>query len=207
MRRVSFIGGLVTAVLVFLMLIYALIAMIVPNVIDSIESLLQKDRLESYYNTISDWINRTFTGTPVETWFHDNLNDLLTFITDKLREIDLGSFVVDLTSSVYSVVMGVFSFLLGIIAAVYILIFKKGAVLAVEEDRRRVVQTRAREPAVRAGAPHEPYFRRLCDRKAHRRADRRRDYIHLHADREPALCGAGLGARGRDERDPVLPGR
>ena len=47
-RRVSFIGGLVTAVLVFLMLIYALIAMIVPNVIDSIESLLQKDRLESY---------------------------------------------------------------------------------------------------------------------------------------------------------------
>lgn len=124
-RRVSFIGGLVTAVLVFLMLIYALIAMIVPNVIDSIESLLQKDRLESYYNTISDWINRTFTGTPVETWFHDNLNDLLTFITDKLREIDLGSFVVDLTSSVYSVVMGVFSFLLGIIAAVYILVFKK----------------------------------------------------------------------------------
>ena len=104
-RCVSFIGGLVTAVLVFLMLIYALIAMIVPNV--------------------SDWINRTFTGTPVETWFHDNLNDLLTFITDKLREIDLGSFVVDLTSSVYSVVMGVFSFLLGIIAAVYILIFKK----------------------------------------------------------------------------------
>ncbi len=124
-RRVSFIGGLVAAVLVFLMLIYALIAMIVPNVIASVESLLQKDRLESYYNTINGWINRTFTGTPVETWFHDNLNDLLTFITDKLREIDIGSFVVDLTSSVYSVVMGVFNFLLGIIAAVYILIFKK----------------------------------------------------------------------------------
>ncbi len=124
-QRVSFIGGLVAAVLVFLMLIYALIAMIVPNVIASVESLLQKDRLESYYNTINGWINRTFTGTPVETWFHDNLNDLLTFITDKLREIDIGSFVVDLTSSVYSVVMGVFNFLLGIIPAVYILIFKK----------------------------------------------------------------------------------
>ncbi len=125
LHNVSKIGGLVVAVLVLLLSFYALFALIVPNLISSLEELLQPERLQRYYTVISTWVNNVFADTQVEDWFNQNLDGLLQFVVDKLKSIDLGAFVSGLTSSVYSVIIGVFDALVGIIAAVYLLIYKK----------------------------------------------------------------------------------
>ena len=123
--RLSTTVSVVTAVIALLALLYALVALIVPSIINSLEELLQQERLERYGLTITNWINDTFAGTAVEEWFHENLDSLLQLLINELKKIDIASFLGSLTSSVYSVVMGVFNAGIGIIAAVYILIYKK----------------------------------------------------------------------------------
>ena len=117
-------GGLVVSLLVLLLAIYALIALIVPNIISSLEELLQQSKLEGYYARITEWVNEIFAGTRFELWFHDNLDSLLKLIMDWLQKIDLTKLLSGLTSSVYNVVMFVFNMLVGIVAAVYLLLYE-----------------------------------------------------------------------------------
>lgn len=124
-KRLSMTVSLVVAVLVLLLAIYAMIALIVPNLIDSLNELLQKERLDNYYTTISGWFNEWFNGSEIETWFYNNVDELLHYLTDLLKSIDISALVSGLTSSVYSIVMWVFNFFVGVIAAVYILIYKR----------------------------------------------------------------------------------
>ncbi len=124
-HRISMIVSISVAILVLVGLLIALVALIVPNLVSSLEELLQKERLERYGNTITTWIDKTFKGTSIEKWFHDNLDSLLKMLSDTLKRIDIAAFIGSLTSSVYSVVMGVFDILIGVIAAVYVLIYKK----------------------------------------------------------------------------------
>lgn len=124
-NRLSLTVSLVVAVLVLLFALYALVTLIVPNLIDSLEELLQKERLDSYYQTISGWFNDWFNGSELETWFYNNVDELLNHLTDLLKSIDIAAIISGLTSSVYSIVMWVFNFFVGVIAAVYILIYKK----------------------------------------------------------------------------------
>lgn len=118
-------GGLVVSLLALLLAIYALIALIVPNIVSSLEELLQQSKLEGYYARITAWVNEIFADTRFEQWFHDNLDGLLKLIMDWLKNIDLSKLVSGLTSSVYSVVMSVFNMLVGIVAAVYLLLYEK----------------------------------------------------------------------------------
>lgn len=118
-------GGLLVSLLVLAFAVYALIALIVPNIISSLEELLQQSKLEGYYNRINDWVNNVFAGTRFEEWFHDNLDSLLKILTDWLKKIDISKLLTGVTSSVYSVVMFVFNMLVGVVAAVYILLYKK----------------------------------------------------------------------------------
>ena len=118
-------GGLIVSLLVLLLAIYALIALIVPNIVSSLEELLQQSKLEGYYARITAWVNEIFAGTRFEQWFHDNLDSLLKLIIDWLKNIDLPKLLSGLTSSVYSVVMSVFNMLVGIVAAVYLLLYEK----------------------------------------------------------------------------------
>lgn len=123
--RVSLICGLTAAVIIFLVAVYAIVALIVPNLISSLNELLQKEKLESYYQTIEGWFSRLLTGTGVKKWFFENIDKVLQFVLDKLNSIDIASIVADLTSSAINLIVGVFNALLGIIAAIYILIYKK----------------------------------------------------------------------------------
>lgn len=124
-ERVSRVGGLVTSLLVLLLSLYAFFAMIIPSLVSSLQDLLQPDRLEGYYQTVSDWADSTFSDTPVEEWFESSFDSFLHFLTDQLKSINIGALFSGLTSSVFSVVMFVFNALVGIVAAVYLLIYKK----------------------------------------------------------------------------------
>lgn len=124
-QTISTVVSVCIAVLVLCGLLFALVWLIVPNIVSSLEELLQTERLEQYGNTITAWINKTFAGTSVAKWFLDNVDDLLGMVRDWLKSIDIASFIGSLTSSVYSVVIGVFDALIGVVAAVYVLVYKK----------------------------------------------------------------------------------
>lgn len=130
--RFSLTVGIVAASLVFVAAVYALIALIVPSLIDSLKELLSQEKLESYYNAIAGWIDRTFSDTEIEKFLNNNLDELRDTLMQKIKDIDFsslfsdfGSFFSGLTYSVYNVVMFVFNVLLGMVAAVYILIYKR----------------------------------------------------------------------------------
>lgn len=118
-------GGILAALLVFLLCFVALIFMIVPNLIDSIEELLQPSKLEYYYSKVNAWTNNFLEDTEFGVWFQENLDDFWGILLNALKKIDISAIISGLTNSVYSIVMTVFDILVGIIAAVYILVFKK----------------------------------------------------------------------------------
>lgn len=124
-NRLSMTIGLVASVLIFLAGVYALFALIFPNLIASLEELLQPEKLDGYYHTIEQWFTKILSGTKVKEWFLNNVDKILQFIIDKLSSIDIASIVSGLTSSVYSIIMVIVNALIGIIAAIYILIYKK----------------------------------------------------------------------------------
>lgn len=124
-RSLSRLFSIVLSTLLLLLCIYAIIAMIVPSIISSLEDLLQPERLELYYKTVDEWITNTFKGSELEKWFDTDVDSFLQIVVDTLKKIDLGALFSGLTSSVYSVISGVADFLIGIVAAVYILIYKE----------------------------------------------------------------------------------
>ena len=124
-QTISTVVGVCVATLVLLGLLFALVLLIVPSIVNSVEELFQAERLEKYGNTITAWVNRTFTDTAAGKWIRDNLGSLWEMVLNWLKSIDIASFIGSLTSSVYSVVIGVFDALIGVIAAVYILVYKK----------------------------------------------------------------------------------
>ena len=118
-------GGVIASVIVLLLAVYALIALIVPNIVSSLEELLQASKLEGYYNRVNAWVNDVFEGSRFEPTFHKALDSILQFLTNWLKTIDLTKILSGVTSSVYSVVMFVSNILIGVIAAVYILLYQK----------------------------------------------------------------------------------
>ncbi|MGN1307833.1 MAG: AI-2E family transporter [Faecousia sp.] len=118
-------GGVIASLIVLLFAFYALIALIVPNIVSCLEDLLQASKLEGYYNRVNAWVNDVFAGSRFEPWFHKLLDGVLQFLTDWLKTIDLSKLLSGVTSSVYSVVMFVSNMLIGVVAAVYILLYQK----------------------------------------------------------------------------------
>lgn len=122
--RISRTCGIVVAVIVLILGIYALVALIVPNLITSLEELLRPEKLQGYYDVITKWLQGLVDGTEIEAWFDKNLENVLQYCINWLRGIDISAFISGFTSSVYSVVLALLNFLIGIIAGVYILIYK-----------------------------------------------------------------------------------
>ncbi len=117
--------GVLIALIVLLLAIYALVALLVPNIVSSLEVLLSEEKLQSYYNTITGWVNDIFPGTDVEQWFKDNLDKIFTTVQRLLTNVNIGAVLSDVFSAGVSVVSTLFSLMIGIVAAVYILIYKE----------------------------------------------------------------------------------
>ena len=117
--------GVIVSLIVLLLAIYALIALLVPNIISSLEVLLSEEKLQSYYATITKWVNSVFPGTDIEQWFRDNLDKVVKTVQNVLSDINIGAVLSDIFSAGVSVVSTLFSFMIGIVAAVYILVYKE----------------------------------------------------------------------------------
>ncbi len=123
--RVITTASVSVSVLVFLAVIYAFFAIVIPSLISSLEDLLQPAKLQGYYITASTWINDFLTDMGLEDWLYDNTQDILQVLFDALAKIDVAALVSRIYNSAYGVVAGVINAVIGIIAAIYILIYKK----------------------------------------------------------------------------------
>ncbi len=117
-------ASLVTALLAFFAALYALVALIVPNLVESVTELINEERIDGYYKTILHWVHDTFSGTPIEAWFNNNLEELMQTFTEFIKGIDFVAIILGVFTSAYSVFATVFNILIGVVAAAYFLIYK-----------------------------------------------------------------------------------
>lgn len=118
-------SGVAVAFVVLASVLYLLVYMIVPQIIDSVESLIDPTTLIGYYEQLSQWILQLFEDNPeVEGWFLSRLNDIFQMMESWLSTIDLEETFRSITSGVVSILKAVMNILIGLIAAVYMLISK-----------------------------------------------------------------------------------
>ncbi|MBE6990469.1 MAG: AI-2E family transporter [Ruminococcaceae bacterium] len=124
-------AGILLAWLFVLFLIYLLLVMLIPQLVESITTLI--NNAENYYNKIYDWANGLLTGdTKVGKWamelidrYYDNALD---FLEDRILPW-AQSLLTGLTGGIWSGIWGVVNFLknliIGIIVSVYMLAMKE----------------------------------------------------------------------------------
>ena len=112
---------------VVLVLVYLLLSMLVPQLVDSITTLV--NNLESYYTTIYDWVTGLLSDNPELTdLFNRYYTETIQWLTTKLLpglQTAVTNFTGSLVTGVWSVVIFTKNFLIGIIVSVYLLAAKE----------------------------------------------------------------------------------
>ena len=117
--------GVGVAVFVFLMVVYSLLAMVIPTLEESLSETFSQESLQRYYDKITSWLNDVVRGTPAEDWIHqhDLIKAMQEWITQKSE--DIINTLMDAVSEVYGAAMVVFRLIIGLVAAIYMLISKE----------------------------------------------------------------------------------
>lgn len=127
-RRVKSLSrgiGIVAALIIFLLSVYALFAAIVPQVVASLEELLSPESINSGYAKVTEWIDSVIRGTPVENWFNQNGESIVKKVQDWIaKEVDFATALSSAAEQVYGIAKGVFNAVVGVVVAVYMLISK-----------------------------------------------------------------------------------
>ena len=127
-RRVKSLSrgiGIVAALIIFLLSVYALFAAIVPQVVASLEELLSPESINSGYAKVTEWIDSVIRGTPVENWFNQNGESVVKKAQDCIsKEVDFATALSSAAEQVYGIAKGVFNAVVGVVVAVYMLISK-----------------------------------------------------------------------------------
>ncbi len=115
---------MITAVLVFAAVVYGLLAMVLPQLIDSLRDLFSEDNIQSIYTRVSKWVTKVTRDTPIEQWVKDNdpLGKAQTWLMEKVNIFDTISTAL---TGAYSVARTVVNMLIGIVVATYLLISKE----------------------------------------------------------------------------------
>ncbi len=126
--------GVIVAVLVFLALVYAFFALILPQIIVSIKALTTDEKLASFRNTIDGWIRSILEGSKAEGWYAKNSEKIFDKITLWLKNaVTNTKFLKYIGTQAYTVTKGVINMLLGIVVAVYMLISKEKLIAQVKK--------------------------------------------------------------------------
>lgn len=109
--------------IVFLAIIAALVYLIVPQLYQSIETIVKSS--DTYITNLTKWVETVLNDYPeIESYALDVISraneSLVSWLQSTLLP-ELGSFVSSVTAGVYYVLKGVYNLLIGIIASMYIL--------------------------------------------------------------------------------------
>lgn len=117
-----------------LLLIYLLMSVLIPQLIDSITVLV--NNLEEYYNRIYDWVNGLLDRNPqVDGWLESMVdqyyNQALNILTGKVLP-SFQTLLANLTGGIVTGVWGIITFtkniLIGLIISIYLLAAKEGSI-------------------------------------------------------------------------------
>ena len=123
-NKLSRVVGVLLSLLAFLAIIYGLLAMVLPELYDSITTTFSPENLQTYYEKITGWLNEVARDTPLENWLLENdpLRALQNWITQKM---DIFSTIGSVLSGAYGVGKVLFNMVIGLVVAVYLLMDKE----------------------------------------------------------------------------------
>ena len=125
-RNICHVVGVVAALATLLAIFYLAIALVVPNFIDNLSTIVDTDRIMGYYDKINTWLHQLLSDQPqIEQWAEQKINGLYNQAIKWLSDLDLRDAIMSVISRVYGVVKGTLNFLLGLVIAVYMLLSKE----------------------------------------------------------------------------------
>ncbi|MDE7294396.1 MAG: AI-2E family transporter [Oscillospiraceae bacterium] len=116
----------VVAIIFGVAVICALIAIIVPQVLDSIMNIF--NNAQTYMNNIIKWVNSSLAAYPeIVTYVNDQLEDIKAAILSAVNNLipKVGDWAVKIKDGTVGLLMAVKDFLIGFIVAVYFLLDKE----------------------------------------------------------------------------------
>ena len=126
-RRLSRGLGITAAAIVFVAVVYAVAALVVPQVASSAEDLIN-NKLNDYYNKVTAWIeNLVSQNATLKEWYDGNKDkiDILGYIKNWFEKIDIAKFFSDAIGTVFGFAKGILNVLIGFVIAIYMLISKE----------------------------------------------------------------------------------
>lgn len=125
-QRLSRTAGILFALIIASLLIYAFFAMLLPQLYESVLGIINS--AEDYYRSIEDWVNRLLEDNPtIRDYAEKVLEEVFASLENWLNTSllsDMQKLLTTLTTSVIAVVKSVANLLIGVVAAVYILAAK-----------------------------------------------------------------------------------
>jgi len=125
-QRLSRVLSVVLTIIIFLAMLTALGAIIVPQVSISIGRIV--DNMEIYLSNFENWINGIFkNNTQLAAIIDSHIENIETYIESFINEAapKIGGILVKITGGAVSIVVALKDFLIGIIIAVYFLLDKE----------------------------------------------------------------------------------
>ncbi len=119
--------GIFAALLLAALVLWALISMILPGLVDSIATIVRNS--QSYYNTLSRWVTNLIDDNPVFANMTEGLMDeiydyLINFLKNSVLP-GLQTVLATLTTSVVGMARQLLNLIIGVIISVYLLSGKK----------------------------------------------------------------------------------
>lgn len=119
--------GVLVALVVMILVVWALISMILPQLLDSLNTIF--GNLPSYYNTLSGWVTDLLERTNIEAADFTNsiMEEVYNFLKEWLSSLlpKVQSIVVNLTTSVVGMAKALLNLIIGVIISIYLLMGKK----------------------------------------------------------------------------------
>lgn len=125
LRKLSRLLSVIAALLTFLAIVYGLLALVIPQLWESVTDTFSAENLQKNYEKITTWLNNVLKDSPIGDWLveTDPIRILQNWINTEQQNIleRLGEAV----TGAYGVAKVLINMIIGLVAAVYLLISKE----------------------------------------------------------------------------------
>lgn len=115
--------GILVALVIAVLLIWALIAMVLPQMIESIATIV--GNLPTYYDTLSNWVLKFIDDTPeIANVTEGIMEQVYSYLSNFLENVllpKLQTLLMSLTTSIVGLVKGMLNLIIGVIISIYLL--------------------------------------------------------------------------------------
>ena len=114
--------GILVSLLLAALVVWALIAMVLPQLLDSITTII--GNFPSYYNTLSKWVKEFINGSIAEDVTQEIMDQVYTYLQSFLTDTVLPkvqTLLASLTTGVVNIAKSMLNLIIGVIISIYLL--------------------------------------------------------------------------------------